>query len=396
VRDAGGCAWGSALIDGTSFSMAQEEPEAVLLVDDFPDWPVRLLRYQNRVRAVLAVFPDGGVGPTQARVDAPRALIEVLSSLAAPEHLPASALAELTPLLEAKYPAGALPGVGHGSFVFSILVELIPRHRLVLLQTIDLARLDPVAFCDDSPAADARLTGIATALRASLRGALAQHEVGFVNASFGYTLASVQSSAERACGARLPEALARRRLEQHRPLLEALFDTPGVFAANAAIAQPVEADFPFDGADAGFRGRVRVGAFSEPDAGLPAEGLAFEPRPTVWPPRPDADVWVNSGVEPVRPFRFGARALLQVDTFGTSAAPITQTTTSWVAPLALAVAASERRVRFAGVPRSPMLVEALLDAVGPPRCPTAGETRCRLQDPLAAGRTDDVRLGFRP
>jgi hypothetical protein len=190
--------------------------------------------------------------------------------------------------------------------------------------------------------------------------------------------------------------MARRRLAQHRPLLEALFDTPGVFAANAAIAQPLEADFPFDGPDAGFRGRVRVGAFSEPDAGLPIEGVAFEPRPTVWPARRDADVWLNSGVEPVRPFRFGARALLQVDTYGTSAAPITQTTTSWVTPLALAVAASERRVRFSGVARSPMLVGALLDAVVPNGCPSSDEARCRLQDPLAAGRTDDVRLGHRP
>lgn len=392
------CAWTDRPYQPAGFAMEDGPGEAILIVDHFPTLPVRAIRFRNRIAGYYR-FGAAGLQPAATAWHVPARLWDVLDRFTSPRPIATQRLAALGRVLEAQYGALQLDNVGHGSTVFSLLADTNPRHPLVIVDALNLDAIDRADYCDTSgsAAARARLDRAASSAAAALRELMARHNVRFVNYSAGHTLPVLAADWAQQCGSPVPaRALLRARLAAYAPLYEVLFNTPGVVAVQAAAEGGDPADFPYDQPAPAFRNRLRAGYFTALQSGLDARGGGSHAGLTPWPGAGRADLWLNTGVLPTRPFAFNSTPLLQTDGFGVTLLPVTAPQTSWIAPLGLSRLVHLRTSQFAARAWDDALVADLLNAAVPAACPDLPGQRCIYQDPLLHGQIEAVRLGLRP
>jgi len=280
-------------------------------------------------------------------------------------------------------------------------VEANPRQPLVVLDHLSYDKFAREEFCDGSGSEDSlrRLRERSTLVAANLRRLMAEQRVRFVNVSAGESLDTMRELwTNRCAGARPGDDLLRAKLAAYTPIIDALYNTPGVFAAQAAINASNSQDFPFDFPSADYPNRLLAGYFTTLESGLDAGGQRDGSGTAAlsgWPGRQNVDVYLNSGVQPSRPFRYNATPLLQVDGFGVDIFPITHTTTSWIAPLALSRFINLRYERFGTEAMSDALISRIRAELTPGGCSEQSSALCAYQDPLKHGQTEAVRLQYR-
>lgn len=398
-QDVSQCNWQDYPFDANQFGMEHSTGEAILIVDEFPTLPPRTIRYKNRLKGLFRADTQGSIHAVPAGWRAPVTLFDALSTFASPRFIPAEALRRLSEPIDMVYGFYDYENVGHGGNVFSLLVEANPHNPIVLLDLLTLPRFAPAEFCDGSGTDEshARLRWKAEAVAHSLRGLMAAHNVRYVNVSGGETLATIRQQWLSSCGGALPsDAVLRAKLQAFSPVAEALFNTPGVFAAHAAINASNPDDFPFDFPSDAYSNRLRAGYFTSLGSGLDSAGRGNHSALQGWPGPQNADIYLNSGVLPQRPFPYNTTPLLQVNGFGVDIFPITWTTTSWIAPLALSRFIHVRHQDFAGSTMDDALIPLILRRMTPSGCNGLPGGRCVYQDPLLHGQTEAVRLLYRP
>ena len=399
--DPSACNWRSEIYSPSDFAMRPNSGEAILVVDILPALPTRALRYKNRIAAYYRPVAERGLEHASSQWQMPEILWEVLNEFAGPDHVPAQRLERLLPAIESAYGhlAAPLADAAHGSDVFALLADANPAQPLVLVDTVDLFRIAPQAYCDTtgSAASDERLAQAAQHVAAQLNHIMREHNVHFVNFSAGHSLSVVTDGWTGACGTAVPaQSVLHAKLRAYAPIYQALFGTPGVLAAQAAIDGTDLRSHPYDQAGASFGNRLRVGFFTKLASGLDDRGRGAGKEMGGWPSQDQADIFLNTGVLPFRPFEFNATPLLQLGRYGVGLEPITRSTTSWVTPLALSYLIHIRHAQFSGQPMNDALIMKIFDVATPQQCPALPKGQCIYQDPLLHGQVEAVRLGYRP
>ncbi|WP_375767340.1 hypothetical protein NR798_37530 [Archangium gephyra] len=399
-QDVSGCDWGDFPLDPNQFAMTENTGEAILVVDNFPELPPLAIRYKNRLKGFFRAQEGGTISAVPSSWHVPTTLYRILSGFASPDFIPAEALRPLRAPLDETYGFLASDNTGHGSFVFSVLIEANPQQPVLVLDVLLMPRFAPAEFCDASGSAEsiARLREKTQHVAGELRRLMSEHNVRFVNVSSGETLASVRSQWTTYCGgAPLPgDEVMRAKLGAYSPIYDALFNTPGVFAAHASIDASNPLDYPYDQPSEAYPNRLRTGYFNALESGLDAEGRGDHSSLSGWPAPHNVDIYLNSGVLPQRPFPYNRTPLLQVDGFGVDIQPITRATTSWLTPLTLSRFINARYASFTGHELTNELITTLRGVLVPDGCHDVPGGRCLYQDPLKHGQTEAVRLGYRP
>lgn len=398
-RNGGGCAFTDHAYRPADFAMTESTGEAILIVDTFDTLPVRALRYRNRIKGFYRFGAGGVVVRASSTWHVPTSLWRALASFSGPDHVAAWRLRSLRTAIQTAYPGVAFDNVGHGSMVFSLLADANPRQPLILMDGFSLHEMAPDAYCDVSGSATAqhRLAVVAQQAAVALQAMIQAEEVRFINYSGGHTLQTIRADWTEDCGGPPPsDDLLRSRLAAHELLYAVLFATPGVATAHAAIGGGQPIDFPFDQASSAYANRIRVGYFTSLASGLDAQGRGAVSALGGWPSEGWADLYVNTGVLPTRPFQHNRTPLLQIDDFGVDHFPIKGPQSSWVTPLALSRLIHLRQSIFADRPMDDALVADLFERVTPGACPSQTGGRCRYQDPLLHGQIEAIRLGYQP
>lgn len=418
-EDVSVCDWGEFSFDPSQFAMKHNTGETILIVDDFRSLPVRAIRYKNRIKGFLRVNSAGMITPVPFAWRVPTRLFHALSSFASSDFIPAETLHPLKTPLEAVYGSFDAENLGHGSFVFSLLIEANPHQPFVLMDMPNFHQFAFEELCDiaGTPESIDRLRTKAQRVADDIRRVMSEMNVRFINLSAGETLDSLREEWMGHCEGTMPsEEILRAKLNAYSPIVEALFNTPGVFAAHASINASSPEDFPFDFPTSAYPNRMLVGYFTALDAGLDAMGRGDHSGLSGWPSSQNVDIYLNSGVLPTRPFPYNSTPLLQVDGFGVDIFPIANTTTSWIAPLALSQFISIRysigcelsnafeRAELAPVvpdvccepEMSNDFIARLRGVMVPRECADLPESRCIYQDPLKHGKIEAIRLGYRP
>lgn len=393
-----GCNWTEHAYAPREFAMERSSGEAIMIVDEFATLPLRAYRFRNRIKAYYRVAP-GGLAAATGGWRLPTVLAQVLDQYSGPGHVAAQPLGPLSSAIAARYPVLDLDSTGHGSYVFSVLVDSNPHQPLVLVHGINLAEAAPADYCDasGSPDAQARLLVASQTVADKLRAVMAEHNVRFINYSQGHSLQVLAENWPKVCKTAVPaEPVLRAKLAAYGPMYKVLFATPGVITAHAGADGNSALDFPYDQASPEWPNRLRVGFFTSLKSGLDPEGRGDISSLTAWPDGGRADIYVNTGVMPARPYAFGDTPLLQVDPYGVGLFPISAPTTSWVTPLALTRLINLRYSRFEGQAMNDTLVQQVLSGAVPQGCAGQPDGRCRFQDPLLHGQVEAVRLGYRP
>lgn len=393
------CAWTDRAYSPAEFEMAPGSGEAILIIDSLPRLPVRAIRFRKHIKGYFRLGAGGAMHAATTGWRIPAALWNALDRFSGPAFVPSQRLAPIGDAANQAYAGIAFDNSGHGSTVFSLIADNSPGQPLVLMDAIDLPAIAAADYCDAAggDAAQTRLVQAAQRAADAIVALMRAHDVRFVNYSAGHTFQTVRDSWQGRCGTPLPaEAVLRDRLAAYAPIYAALFGTPGVLAVQAASETSGLHDAPYDQRIPAYRNRVRTGYFTVLASGLDDSGRGGVAAPQGWPARADADIFVNTGVLPERPYAFNRTPLLQSDDFSTALFPITAPHTSWVAPLALARMIHLRFSQFPGRPFDDALIADILDAATPARCPGQWDDRCAFQDPMLHGQTEAVRLGLRP
>jgi hypothetical protein len=366
--------------------------DALLIIDLLPS-SVEFLRYRSQIAAYYNMTDHGELVPKRLEWPIPTVLGEILTGLAASPELSPDGLAPLAAPLWNAY--GGIGGTydRHGTRVFGILIDRIPRTPVVLINStagFNLFFFAKDLVCgigyDGSGQPDtSRLEAAAIEFSESLRQLMARHNVHFINASFGIDMSGVTSLWQGICKTPLPTPEALRAiLMAHKPIFDVLFNTPGVFASHAAIEVISDDDSPFDIASPDYPNRLRIGVFSYLGSDIPVQGTGDAPsNATVYPGPTSADAFVNLGCAdgPDGPRREGA-FLTKVDYYGVGSVPECILATSWAAPLALAEFIHERNeIELIDREMDDALIRDVVDAMIPV-CDTETQARCRYQDPL--------------
>jgi len=394
--DTSQCQWADYEVGPAQFNMARSTGEAILVIDDFgaglfPEF----VRYRNRMLGFYGVNGDQ-VEAQVLSVHLPKRLGDALVSFAGPEFIPANALTRVALAAGTTYRKLNLLYYGHGGVVFAHLVELVPEQPLVLLDMAHIFDLPP-ALCqsiDDQTLALA--TAHHAAIAASLKQVMAEHNVRFINASFGSTALTLATEWSRTCGGAAPSnELLDQVLHVYDPIYDLLFNTEGVIAAHAAANLGSPVDYPFDQVSARYPNRVRVGFISSLNSGLDDLGRGTVHKADQFPVDGDADVYLNWGCEvgEVPPacaephYRIAAA-------FGLATGTVPFMSTSYVNPLGLARLVDLRYANHGAEPMSDALVQALKQDLTPSLCGDGGGQPCVYQDPLAHHQLELYRLGY--
>jgi hypothetical protein len=391
-----GCAWTEHPFDPSEFAMADSTGEAILIVDTLPGLSPAMFRHRRRLKGYYRPTEDGTLAPARYTWRLPTTVHDALDAFATPEFIPSEWLTPLAEPLQRRFPLTYPEAVAHGGNVFALLVETSPRQPIILLDSLNHETFARGLACDASDAGLAAFSERVRQVAASLRQLLREHNVRFINVSRGDTFFSVRETWSKHCGTPLPsEEVLRAQLHALAPLYDVLFNTPGVFAAHSAIDSTGSHDYPYDGLDARYPFRLRMGFFQTLESGLDARGHGPYHQLAGWPALANADVFFNSGVLDERPYPYNRTPYLIVDPLGVSISPVSHTTTSWIAPLGLARFISLRDGPYAGQPLTEDLVRTLQRDMVPEECPDLPRGRCLYQDPLLHGQVEAVRLGYR-
>lgn len=394
TADTSNCEWTEHVYAPDELPMLEGgSDETVLVVDTLPRLTTAMFRYRARVRGYYRPTSDGALVAANFTWRLPTTLHTALEKLRRPFAIPAERFAPLSRAVNDTYGTLVFDDLTHGGFVFNVLVEPSPRHSFVFVDSVDFRTFASAHFCSlvDDGSVEVAMRANAERLANDLRALMSRMNVRYVNYSAGWSLPVMRETWASSCSTPVPgDDVLRRRLATFEPIARVLFATDGVVAAHAADEGPDALDFPYDQRTDAYPNRLRVGVFQSLDSGLPATGGTS--GDDAWPGPQSADVWVNSGVLRKRPFPYNATPMLGIDGFGTSIAPLTSTTTSWLTPLVLARFVHLRESRFAS---EPFDAKKLIDAVTPTTCPEIADQRCRFQDPLLHGQTDAMRIGLR-
>jgi len=390
------CDWADYQVGPAQFQMAKSTGEAILVIDDFGAglYP-QFVRYRNRIRGFYRVDGDQ-VALQVLSVHLPRRLGDALASFAGPDFIPASALGRVGTAAAASYRKLNLLYYGHGGVVFGHLVELVPEQPLVLLDLTGLLGILP-AVCqgiDDQTLAAA--TAHFAAVAASLKQVMTQHNVRFVNASFGSTVPNLATEWPRTCGSPVPgSALLQRLLHVYDPLYDLLFNSEGVVTAQAAANLGDPADYPFDQVSARYPNRARVGFISSLSSGLDEWGRGAVHLAEQFPVDGDADVYLNWGCEvgQIPPACAEPHYLLAAG-FGLGTGTVSFMSSSYVDPLGLARLVDLRYTNHRAEPMTDALVRALMQELTPSLCGDGGGRPCVYQDPIKHHQLQLYRLGY--
>lgn len=397
--DASRCDWGDFPFRPEEFVLNKSTGEAILIVDTFSALPPRAIRYKNRIKNFFRVDSEGNVAPVASSWRAPTRLFKVLSSFASPDVIPAQTLRPLHEALDKVYGFYSAGSAGHGSYVFSLLVEANPQQPFVLLDNPTLQSYALTELCDTSGAPEIldRLRARSQRVADELRRLMRELNVRFVNLSSGLTLPVLRADWMAHCKGPLPgDEVLRAKMNAYAPIMDALFNTEGVFTAHAATNASKPLDQPFDLPSSQYPNRLRVGYLTVLDSGLDGQGRGDHRRLTGSPGPISVDIYLNSGVLPQRPFPHNRTPLLQVDEFGTNTLPISQTATSWIAPLALSRFIHARYTTAPEKELSDALIAHIKNVMTPAVCADLPGDVCIYQDPLRNGQTEAQRLGYVP
>lgn len=393
------CEWADFSYEPSQFAMRNSTKEAVLIIDEFATLPPRAIRYKNRIKGFFHASTAGLIEPVAFSWHAPTHLFSILSSFATADTIPAQALRSLQEPLDLVYGAYGSENIGHGSYVFSLLVEMNPLQPLIILDRPDFHHFALTEFCDrsGSPQSISSLHAKSEQVADELRRLMRELDVGFVNLSAGVTLASLRSEWTSSCASSVPaDDVMRAKLLAYAPIMAALFNTPGVFTAHAAIDAGDAQNFPFDFPSPTYPNRMRVGFITALESGLDSRGRGEHPALSGWPRENNVDIYLNSGVLPERPFANNLTPLLQIDNFGVSVYPISSTTTSWITPLALSRFINVRYAQESLGALTNELIAKMQQTMTPALCTDMPNQRCIFQDPLKHGQVEAVRLGYMP
>jgi hypothetical protein len=401
AKDRATCAWSSFPLEPGPPRMAKNSGEAVLIMDSLrggaPMFP--FFRYANRLVGYYRVNELGGLDEMHNAAEMPTIMGNVLTSFADASFVPASALGRLQKALdpiESKVWAGP---ISHGAVTFYSLIDLVPEQPIVLVDVAYPFGNDPLhaEFCKafSDPAARARIHERTEHLRDNLRAVMTKHNVHFVNASFGDSSRTMAGDAKDACAGLVPSPeTLRDMLAQVKPLYEALFATPGVFAAHAAGDTGSE-DAPFDLVTPDFPNRLKIGVAVAKNAGVDAEGRgdnAFVSAIETVPQRADGELFINHGCARGGDCGDAQQRLTQSLGLGDIAMPLAQP--SWIAPLGLARFVNLRYSRHASEPMSDALIAQIKSEMTPRLCGPTGSDPCVIQDPIRHKQFETYRLGY--
>jgi hypothetical protein len=387
------CEWADYEVGPAQFNMARSTGESILVIDEFvPGFFPELVRYRNRIRGFYEVRDDT-VAARVLSVHLPRRLGDVLVSFAGPEFIPADALARVALAISPIYGKVNLLYYGHGGVILTHLIELVPEQALVLLDIGHLVDLPPMVCAGIDDGTIAAATAHVTAIAASLARVMTEHQVRFINASFGSTTATVAESWRRTCGGAVPSAEQLQRvLHVFDPLFDLLFHSEGVITAHAAANLGCPGDYPFDQVSAKYSNRVRVGFISSLSSGLDEAGRGAVNKADQFPVDGDADVYLNWGCEApdvcAEPHYRGAG----VFGFGSGTLPIMST--SYVNPLGLARLINLRYANHGAEPMTDALVQKLRRELTPSLCGADGAQPCVYQDPIVHRQLEPYRLHY--
>ncbi len=388
------CAWARFELHPDHVDPGLSGREAILIVDELPS-AVEYLRYRNRILGAYTVNDEHAIAPMPVAFELPETFGDIVTGLASAVPIPSEHLAPLIPELTNLYEDHVPVVASHGTAVFGVLADLAPGQPLVLLDNnlLTFQQADPELFCS-IPSHPERLDLLRDRARRfadDLRDLLAAHNVRFVNASFGYTTDTVTGPWQRVCGTALPSiAVQRDILEAYRPIFDALFATPGVFTAHAALASTDDRNAPFDQPEPEFPNRLRIGSLAHAGQAIPATGADF-PGPG-WNPVPpdpaDADIYVNAGCSDLGVCRSLRPLSLSLQYgMGRAAFPLPQS--SFVTPLALArLADLRRRPPFRERPFDNALIDDLIVTL---QTGCGDAEPCRFFDPLLHGQMERFR-----
>jgi len=387
------CDWADYDIAPARFDMARSTGEAILVIDDFGAglFP-ELVRYRNRLLGFYRI--DGDKLEAQVlSVHLPRRLGDVLVSFADPEFIPAHALTRVASAAASTYGKLDLLYLGHGGVVFGFLVELVPEQPLVLLDMAHLLELPPELCHGLDPQALATATAHVAAVAASLKQVMTDHNVHFVNASFGSTVPVLATDWARTCGGAVPDGeQLQQLLHIYDPVYDVLFHSPGVIAAHASANLGSPADFPFDQVTARYPNRVRVGLFSSLRSGLDDLGRGAVQKVEQYPVDGDADVYFNWGCETLGPC--ADRSYQLVGAFGLASGPLLVMSSSYINPLGLARLVNLRYANHDGEPMTDGLIQTLKQELTPSLCGPDGAQPCVYQDPIVHEQLELYRLSY--
>ncbi|MDG2534769.1 hypothetical protein P6144_13990 [Sphingomonas sp. HITSZ_GF] len=394
-----GCSFTDQPYRPEDFAMNPDSGEAILVIDDLPRLPDAAIRFRKRIKGHYRLGAGGTAAPLATTWHVPTSLWNALDRFAFAEYDPTDQIRTVAEAAYRAYPTLLLDNVGHGATVFRLIADTNPAQPLVLLDKIDLEDIAHADYCDasGSAAAKTRLTTAAQTAATNLVALMRANNVRFVNYSAGHSYDVIRSGWAAACGTAIPaEAVLRDKLAAYAPIYTALFATPGVMTAHAAIENDGLVNAPYDQKLPQYPNRMRAGYFAVFDSNLDASGRGGIGGFPIYPARADADIFLNTGVLPERPYDWNTTPLLMLDGFGLSLEPITAPTTSWVTPLLLARLIDIRYESFAARAMDDALIAEIFDKAVPALCPTQMDGRCAYQDPALHGQLEAVRLGFRP
>ena len=391
--DSSACEWADYEVGPAQFDMAKSTGESILVIDElgegfFPE----LVRYRNRIRGFYRVSGEG----LQSRVlsvHLPKRLGDVLVSFAGPEFIPAAVLASVGSAATSVYQKLNLLYFGHGGVIFTHLVELTPEQPLVLLDLAGVLDLPPLVCAGIDDATLEAATAHVTAIAASLEQVMAEHQVRFINASFGTTTETLITSWSNTCGGALPSTeQLRQLLHVYDPIYRLLFHSDGVITAHASANLGSPADYPFDQVSPQFSNRVRVGYFSSLSSGLDESGRGSLSKTEQFPADGDADVYLNWGCETLG--ECAERHYEGAGPFGLGSYTLPLMSSSYVNPMALARLIHLRYSNHGGEPLSNALVQTLRQELTPARCGADVAQPCVYQDPIAHLQFELNRLHY--
>ncbi|WP_257452573.1 globin family protein [Archangium lipolyticum] len=395
--DDSACDWASYVYSPGDFAMTRDTGEAILVIDQFPYLHTGLLRYRNRLKGFFRARPGGHIEPASHTWRVPRVLGEVLTRFASPDFIPAASLGELvTPILTTY--RGHVDMFGHGLTVFAALVDRVPHHAIVLLDvdSLFLSTLAPESFCapGTDPGAQQRLEAVARTTADGLRGVMHEKGVRYINASFGFSMKVIREEWQRVCRSPLPgDDVLRAKLLAYAPIMDALFNTEGVFAVHASDQVQAPEDSPFDLASSAYPNRLRIGVFGALESGVDTRGRGATRLPDFAFPKPgDADLYINHGCDLYS--NCNATPLRVAGLSGVGSGTLLYLSTSWAAPVALARFISLRQETSCSAPLSNPLIQQLAQELTPSECPALPEGKCIFQDPLKHKQFEVYRLGY--
>jgi hypothetical protein len=391
------CEWADYEIGPAQLSMAKSTGEAILIVDDLANFVPQLVRYRNRIAGYYKVSADH-LELEIVSVRLPKRLGDVLASFAGPEFIPTSSLTDVG---RAAWPAYAKlvspSSAEHGGLVVGHLLDLVPEQPLVFVNFRGLLDIPP-EICDRGINGEtlAAATARKAALAASLRQVMTDHNVRFINASFGSTAPEVAESWQRTCATAVPSAAqVRELLHIYDPIYAALFSSEGVLAAHAAAELGGPEDFPFDQVNDLYPNQVRVGYISSSSSGLDEVGRGAVRKVKQSPSDGDADVYISWGCEENVPEPHCAAAHHEfVVGDGLKSLTLPFMASSFISPLGLARLINLRYANHAGEPMSNALIQTLKRELTPPLCGPDGAQPCVYQDPIAHHQLEPFRLQY--